>query len=146
MKFISRYQEFMRKRNGADNLYYFLLNIVFLLFFINIFLNSNILFSVQFTIFLITMFRFYSKNKYKRRIENGNFLKLRDKFLNIFKKKNPDYIFKKCHKCGTILRLPLPNKRGIKHTRCPKCHKRMRVICFRKQKIELIKNGKRYKR
>ena len=33
-----------------------------------------------------------------------------------------DHIYKKCSKCKTTLKLPIPYERGIKHTKCPKCN------------------------
>ena len=39
----------------------------------------------------------------------------------------------------TILRLPLPSKRGIKHVKCPKCGKRLTVVALRKLKVEVIR-------
>ena len=38
----------------------------------------------------------------------------------------------------TVLKLPLPDKRGINHAKCPKCKKSLTLITFKKQKIELI--------
>ena len=62
-----------------------------------------------------------------------------DKIKGIFKKKKKkENIYKKCRKCGTVLRLPLPAKRGIKHVVCPKCKNKLKVFCFRKQKVDFI--------
>ena len=52
------------------------------------------------------------------------------------------HVYTKCHKCKKVLKLPLPYKRGIKHTICPNCHKKITFITFKKQKIEIIRNKK----
>ena len=53
--------------------------------------------------------------------------------------KDKDYVYKRCNKCKTIVKLPLPSKRGIKHAKCPKCKKRLTFITLKKLKIEIIK-------
>ena len=50
-------------------------------------------------------------------------------------------IYKKCSKCGTILKLPLQTKAGFKKAKCPKCNKKVRLFTFKKEKIEIIRGG-----
>ena len=71
------------------------------------------------------------------------FIKIFKPFENI--KKNitdKDHIYRKCFKCKTTLKLPLPSKIGILHAKCPKCKNRRTLITFRKEKIEIIKKSK----
>ena len=81
-------------------------------------------------------------------IENKKYLKLKNKVLkkiNNLKRNFNDrdyYVYKKCRKCKSILKLPLPSKRGIQTVKCPKCRNRFKFICIRKKKIEVIKNRK----
>ena len=68
---------------------------------------------------------------------------LKDEINNLKRNiKDKDHIYKKCSKCKTTLKLPVPYERGIKHTKCPKCKKRISFLVLKKQKIEIIKNKK----
>ena len=144
MKFINKIQRFMIGRYGPDDLYSFLFKIYFILLIANLFLRSSAINIIEYTLVFIILYRFLSKNIYKRRKENNKFLDLKYKFLKPFKdfKKNlsGDYLYKRCSKCDTVLKLPLPYSRGIKHSKCPKCGKRLTIFVFRKQKVEIILN------
>lgn len=145
MNFINKIQRFMYGRYGFDDLYKFLIKIYFIIFIINIFLKNYIIDYVELFLVVIIIFRSLSKNINRRSKENALFLKIKNKILNIFKKKNKykndkDHIYKKCHHCKTILKLPLPRKRGIKHSKCPTCKKRNTFLILRKEKIEVILN------
>jgi LSD1 subclass zinc finger protein len=56
--------------------------------------------------------------------------------------KDRNNIYRRCHKCKTILKLPLPYDRGIKHAKCPNCGKTITFLTLRKVKIEVIKKQK----
>ena len=134
----------MQGRYGVDELYKFLFTLYIISFIINIFLNNLILEIIGLIIVVFTFYRVFSKNIYKRAKENKAFLKLKKNFLKPFQNikrniKDKDNIYKKCPKCKTILKLPIPYKRGIKHTTCPKCKKKFSFIVLKKQKIEIIK-------
>jgi transcription initiation factor IIE alpha subunit len=91
-------------------------------------------------------FRFFSKKIYARSNENQLFLKIKKKILKPFRviKMNindKNHIYKKCSKCGTILKLPLQSKAGFKKAKCPKCNKKVRLFTFKKEKIEIVKKG-----
>ena len=61
-------------------------------------------------------------------------------FINIKRNiEDKDHIYKKCPKCKTILKLPVPSERGIKHAKCPSCKKRVTLFTLKKLKIEVIK-------
>ena len=154
MKLADKIRKFMYGRYGADELYYFLFKLYIVILIIDLFINSIILEYLELLIVLFTFYRFFSKKIYKRSNENQIFLKLRNKFskpfkgiVNSFKNKlknikDKNYIYKKCHKCGTIIRLPIPDKYGIRHVKCPKCKKRQKVLCLKKEKIEIIRKNK----
>lgn len=136
--------KFMSGRYGPDELYKFLFGIYILVFIINLFIDSIILEILQALIVFIIFYRVLSKNIYQRRKENQKYLKLKKKIIEPFQTikrniKDKDHIYKKCSKCKTILKLPIPYKRGIKHTSCPKCKKRLTLFVLKKQKIEVIK-------
>ena len=145
MTFINKVQKFMYGRYGHDELYHFLLKICLILVIVNIFLDSKVLSILELVIFIFMFYRFLSKNCYQRRKENKRYLELKKFFLQPFNniKRNihdKDNVYKKCFHCKTILKLPIPMKRGIKHAKCPKCKKRLTIFTLKKQKIEIIKN------
>lgn len=137
--------KFMYGRYGVDELYKFLFILYIITFITNIFLDSIILEIIGLIIILLTFYRTLSKNIYQRSKENREYLKLKKKIIKPFEniKRNildKEHIYKKCSKCKTTLKLPVPYERGIKHTNCPKCKKRLSLFVLKKQKIEIIKN------
>lgn len=148
MKFLNKIQKFMYGRNGLDTLNMFLFQIYFLIFILNFFMKSIILSIVALFLVVITLFRMTSKNIYARSKENVFFIKIKKKLLKPFNDikrnfKDKDHVYKKCHHCKTVLKLPLPNKRGFKKVKCPECKKRNKFLILKKMKIELIKNNKK---
>lgn len=131
------------KRNGFDELEKLLLIIYFILFIISIFYKNLILDLVCVFLVIIIIFRFLSKNIKNREKENHIYINLKNKVL-LKPSNNNDNIYKKCHNCHTILRLPLPSKRGIKHVKCPKCGKKNTMFVLKKMKVEVVrKDGKK---
>lgn len=150
MKYINKFQKFMKGRYGVDELTKFIIKIYFILVIINLFINNKVLYLLELILLFIMFYRFLSKKIYKRSNENQLFLKIKNNLLKPFKniernKKDKEHIYKKCHKCKTTLKLPLPSKRGIKKAKCPKCGKRVRFITLRQETIEVYRNGKRIK-
>lgn len=145
MKWQNKLQNFMIGRYGIDELYSFLFGSYVFVLILNLFINSKYLVLLELLIIFIMFYRFFSKKIYQRNKENQKFLKLKNKILKPFKnlKRNitdKDYIYKKCKSCKKTLRLPLPYKRGIKHTKCPNCKKKITLLTLKKQKIEIIRN------
>lgn len=146
MNFIQKIQKFMYGRYARpDELYKFFFWLYIILFIISLFINSSILQVIQLLIIFIIIYRLFSKNIYKRSAENQKFLKFRKKitkpFINIKRNiEDKDHIYKKCPKCKTVLKLPVPSERGIKTAKCPHCKKRVKVLALKKLKIEIIKN------
>ena len=131
MKFLNYYNKFMYNRYGMDKLNKFLLKIYICVFLLDIFIDFKIFIYLKWFILLLFTFRFLSKNKFDRRKENRIFLEI---INNKFKKKrNNNYIYKKCKKCNKKLRLPLPSNRGIKTVKCPNCKTKMKVLVLRKK-------------
>lgn len=149
MKYLKKLQQFMQGRYGIDELYNFLLNLYIIIFITNLFLKSNILNILELLLILIMFYRFLSKNIYTRQKENKQYLKLKAKALKPFANLKRNYqdreyhVYKKCKHCKSTLKLPLPSKRGIQHVKCPKCKKRIRFICLRQEKVEVIKPKKK---
>ena len=145
--FYNKIYKFMYGRYGIDELYKFSFKLYIILFILNIFINSKIINTLEWILIITMIYRSFSKQTTKRKKENDKYLKIKKKIIKPFtdKKKlikDKNHIYKKCHHCKTILRLPLPSKRGIKHSKCPTCKKRNTFLILRKLKIEIIKNKK----
>lgn len=146
MNLSNKFIKFMYGRYGPDNLWNFLFKVYILLFIINLFLNSNLINTLELLIVIIMLYRFFSKKINQRRKENQEFLKLKKKVTKPFSniKRNIDdksNVYKKCKHCKKILKLPLPDKIGIKKVKCPNCKKRIKVLVLKKQKVEIIKGS-----
>ena len=146
MKRFNELYKFMTHRYGADELNVFLFIIYIIGFITSLFIKVFILDLAVLFLFIVIVYRFFSKKLEKRSKENKVYLKIRNFIVGIFNskkrnKKKDDYIYKKCSKCKTVLRLPLPAKRGIKHVKCPKCDKRLTLFVLRKLKVEYIRKG-----
>ena len=138
-----RIRKFMYGIYGPDELYKFHLILYFITLIIGLFVKSKILLFIQLLLIVLIIFRPMSKKIYKRSDENVLFLKIKAKvtkpFINIKRNiKDKDHIYKKCHKCKTTLKLPIPSKRGIKHAKCPHCGNRVTLFTIKKEKIEII--------
>ncbi|MGN1341881.1 MAG: hypothetical protein ACI4VL_01455 [Bacilli bacterium] len=143
--FINKLTKFMYGRYGIDDLYYFLLIICLIIIILNIFIHSSILTIIELIIFSVAIYRYLSKNTYKRNKENKKYLYIKDKILNYFnyqKRKYNDrntHMYKKCPKCKQKIRLPL--KKGKHTVKCPNCSHKFEVKCSKdeKVKVEIIK-------
>ena len=74
--------------------------------------------------YIFAFFRIFSRNTYKRTLENEKFLRLRARIMPLFEDKiksakDRNYIYKKCPKCSSKLRLRRIKGKHI--TKCPKC-------------------------
>ncbi len=129
---------FMRGRYGADTLYWWSFGAIIAIWMVRLVLNifrlyliSNILSIISTVILVIAVFRFFSRNTYKRAAENRAFCRFigkQKKTFGMMKNRIRDrktHVYKKCPKCGAVLRLP---RRSGEHTvRCPKCGDRFAV-------------------
>ena len=143
MNFLTKLQQFMYGRYGIDDLTKFILKIYLVIIVCNIFIRSIILTVIELLLIFICTFRTISKNIYGRNAENMKFKdimkSINKPFVNIKRNiKDKDKVYKRCHKCHTVLKLPVPKKRGIKHSTCPKCKKRNTFLILKKEKIEII--------
>lgn len=128
-----------------DSLNRFLIIVLLILIILTIFIRTFVLDILKFLILIIIIFRIASKNKYQRNKENQQFIKIKNKLLKPFNniirnfKDRKEYVYKKCSKCKTTLKLPLPKKRGIQHAKCPNCKARVTLFTLRKKQKEKIK-------
>ena len=137
--FKSLYNRAIMGRNGFDDLIKFQFYFLIILVILDIFLDSYIVGLLQLITMITIGYRFMSKDMYKRVKENQIFNNIRygliSPFKNIIRRiKDRKHLYKKCS-CGTTIKTPLPKKCGIKHTTCPNCGKRNRIIALRKKKI-----------
>ncbi len=146
----SKIYRFLEGRYGFDDLYRFLLYLYVILLCFDILLHNPILSVLVVLEFTVMFYRVFSKNKKRRRRENEIYLHIRGKLFSPFQTMKRNWqdretlIYKKCRHCKTTLRLPLPSERGIHHVTCPKCKKKLTVLCLRKMKVEIYtKEGKR---
>ena len=132
------YNKALNGRNGIDDLVKFQFIILIVLTILDIFVDSYIVGLLQLITMITIGYRFMSKNLYKRVKENQIYNNIRygiiSPFKNIIRRiKDRKHLYKKCS-CGTTIKTPLPKKRGIKHTTCPNCGKRNRIIALRIKK------------
>ena len=130
-----RFARFMAGRYGADALYYTLIVTCLVLIIINTFILNSIatliIALVENALFFYAIYRFLSRNVYKRQRENLaflNFIKKPKKYINLIKCKFRDrktHVYRRCPSCRNNLRLP---KQKGKHTVvCPCCKARFDV-------------------
>ena len=134
--------------NLIDELNRFLLIMWLITFIISFFVKNFFTDLLPILFLVLVIFRLASKNKTRRYKENKTFLKIikiiTKPFTNIIRnfKDRKTFVYKKCHKCKTTLKLPLPNKRGINHAKCPNCGNRVTLFTLRKMKVEVIKRSR----
>ncbi len=142
-----KFMEFMRGRNGSDDLYFAMVIFSLILEVANWFINSRFYSAFTLLFFILTLYRFFSKNLVQRQRENAKFLQIISKMKNKDFSRNPydvtpkkpskikkkidaykmrfrdrkTHVFKKCPNCQATIRLP---KRKGEHTVCcPRCSK-----------------------
>ncbi len=121
-------QKLMYGRYGFDSLSQFILILLFIFAFINIFVNSIIIYIISLIPMVIFIFRFFSKNKTKRIAENNKFNKIKNKIFSWFKfqwqkiREIKTHRYIKCPQCKATLRVP--RKLGEHTAVCPKCKNR----------------------
>ena len=112
-------------RNGNDQLNHFLLGLALVLLVIAAIFNNNfgrITYIVIFALLGYAYFRMFSRNVYKRREENGKYIRAQYKFSAAVKLRKEqwiqrkDYKFFTCPSCKTTLRVP----RG---------HGKIKIVC-----------------
>lgn len=132
--FRERIWQFMQGRNGVDALYNFLIIICFLLIIVNFFLTGipKLIVSVIYlAVISWAFFRYLSKNLYKRRKENADFLRFIKKITAFFRlqrdriRDRKTHVYRRCPKCKNVLRLP--KKAGKHNVCCPCCSHRFGV-------------------
>lgn len=132
--FRERLWQFMQGRNGVDALYNFLILSSVALLFIGLFLKGIpglIVNAAEIALIAWALFRYLSKNLYKRRKENADFLRFWRKITAFFRlqrdrvRDRRTHVYRRCPKCKNVLRLP--KKAGKHNVCCPCCSHRFSV-------------------
>ncbi len=122
-----RLARFMAGRNGNDQLNIFLLIVDVVLIVLSTIWKSasGVLYPFVLALLVYIYFRMFSRNVYKRREENGKYMRLKykvDAALRLRKERwvqRKDYKFFTCPSCRTSLRVP--RHRGKVKIVCRKC-------------------------
>ncbi len=122
-----RLARFMAGRNGNDQLNIFLLVVDVVLIVLSTIWKSasGVLYPLVLALLVYIYFRMFSRNVYKRREENGKYMRLKykvDAALRLRKERwvqRKDYKFFTCPSCRTSLRVP--RHRGKVKIVCRKC-------------------------
>lgn len=121
----SKMQSFMYGRYGYDEFSQFLSKTALLCVIVGLFVYPGFFCGLAMALYLVTMFRMYSKNIMKRKQERDAYLRrtqpLRD-WQALQKRKFNDrktHKFYRCSQCKTSLRVP--KGKGKIKIHCPKC-------------------------
>ena len=122
---LNKFQHLMLGRNGGDHLSLALILISLILSMISRFSNLSIIAFLSYFPFILAMYRMFSKNINKRRLENYKFMMVISpmysryhKVINRFKNRKV-YKFFKCPNCKQSLRVP--KGKGRINIKCSKC-------------------------
>lgn len=122
-----RLARFMVGRNGNDQLNMFLMVVGLLLLLLSSFIKSvsGLLLSLALAVICWMYYRMFSRNLYKRREENGKYIRMKyklDASLRLRRERwiqRKEYKFFTCPSCRTSLRVP--RRRGKVKIVCRKC-------------------------
>ncbi|MBQ8837361.1 MAG: hypothetical protein IJ002_07655 [Clostridia bacterium] len=121
----------MYGRYGGDQLYFALIIIFFVISVVNTFIGSYLLWILQYVLLIWAVYRYFSRNIYKRRQENRKFLGIWQSIKNFFAYLGDKFRdrkvcrYRKCKHCHAALRLPI--KKGKNSVKCPRCGKSFKV-------------------
>lgn len=120
-------KKIMYGRYGGDNLSRALLVLSFVLLILSNIVPKSLWFLViiAYVPTFICIFRVFSRNIYKRQMENYKYLKIRNKMISLFKRKSnrlkdlKKHKYFTCSNCKQSLRVP--RGQGKISITCPKC-------------------------
>lgn len=121
-----KFARFMAGRYGMDSLGRFTMMLTLIFILLNYFTRSRLLPLLAWAGIILTYYRMFSRDVYKRSSENQKFLsrttRLRRWFYtqkNIFVQRKTHHIYK-CPSCKQKIRIP--KGKGRIEIRCPKCN------------------------
>ena len=122
---------FMAGRYGSDSLNWLFFWLYLISFIAYIFTKLALFYFIGMILVIIYFFRAFSRNIYKRQLENQKYLEM-TKGIRSFGRRQKNkwrdrktHVYKKCPNCKTFLRLP--RKKGTHIAVCPKCRKEFEV-------------------
>jgi len=122
----------MQGRRGKDQLGTFILTLSIILGVLNLFLELVPITLIAFALLIYEIFRFLSRNVYKRSEENRKFIAFNSKIAGFFKltknkiRDRKTHVYKSCPACKSTLRLP--RSKGEHTVRCPRCGERFDTV------------------
>lgn len=118
-------QRFMMGRYGVDSFSKFMMGAVPVMWVLDMFLHSRILYSWSILLIIYVYFRMFSRNTVKRYQENQKFLAIKGKVLSRFRSEKSQLNQRKTHhiyKCPTCKqKIRIPRGKGRICITCPKC-------------------------
>ncbi|MCI9126097.1 MAG: hypothetical protein HFG28_02725 [Eubacterium sp.] len=129
MNWRDKFTNFMYGRYGVDQLSRFMLIIIFVLCILSMFFRTQILSLLIFLLIILTYYRMFSRNIYKRAAENEKYLQLAGRFkrktgTNTYHHQSSQqkkyYKYFKCPGCSQKIRIPKGH--GKIEIKCPKCN------------------------
>lgn len=116
---------FMTGRNGVDNLGQFTLITGLVLSLLDSFLRTGVLNALGLLLYILTLYRMFSRNTYRRSVENARYMALQEKVKKFVLRyytrlKNcRQYKYFSCPQCKASIRM----KRGLgeREITCPGC-------------------------
>lgn len=131
MSWRDKFSGFMYGRYGVDQLSRFMLICTFVLCILSLFVRgraASLISALILLLIIIVYFRMFSRNIYKRALENEKYLKWTNVFRNKINREKEIanqrkyYKFFKCPGCGQKIRVPKGH--GKIQVRCPKCNEK----------------------
>lgn len=114
------FSRLMAGRNGPDTLYYVFFALAFIATVFQWFTELLFPTLIAGVFILYALFRFFSRNVYKRRQENEKFCRFLFRLTHPRRREPKTHVFRKCPTCKSKLRLRYVKG---KHTvRCPRCN------------------------
>lgn len=129
-----KFMRFMYGRYGVDTLSKFLVGVALVIYLISSFTQNTLLYYLSWAFMIVSYFRIFSRNVYKRANENQQFLNRTVKIRTFFNTKIRAYINQKVYmfnqrkthhiyKCPTCSqKIRIPRGKGRVEIRCPKCN------------------------
>lgn len=118
-------RRFMMGRYGVDSFSKFMMGAVLVMWVLDMFLHSRILYSWSILLIIYVYFRMFSRNVTKRYEENQKFLAIKSKVLSRFRSEKSQLKQRKTHhiyKCPTCKqKIRIPRGKGRICITCPKC-------------------------
>lgn len=124
-QFRQKIQSFMTGRNGLDELGRDIYIVSLILFAVEIFLRTGILYIIALAGFVYSVFRAFSKKLFSRRMENQKYLAFRGRITGRFHllgrmwKERKTHKYYRCPSCRQTIRVP--KGKGKIEISCPKC-------------------------